>query len=99
MIPTMMSFGLLFGRWWKTSLILGVLGWPTLLLTEGTLHSPEGILGAAGLGLLNTLVGVVVHQVLRRALRALPARRRVESQSHARSVRARTGRVDTGPDD
>lgn len=83
MIPTMMLFGLVFGRWWKTSLILGALGWPTLLLIDRTIHSPEEFLSAAGLGLLNTLVGVAVHQVLLRAVRAVTAHRRVESQSRS----------------
>lgn len=75
MIPTMILFGLVFGRWWKTTLVAGTLGWPLLLLTGDVLHSAEEVAGAAALGLANTLVGVAVHQLFLRLVRALHRRR------------------------
>jgi hypothetical protein len=70
-IPTMFLFGLVFGRWWKTTLVAGTLGWPLLLLTGDVLHSPEEVAGAAALGLANTLVGMAIHQLFLRLVRAL----------------------------
>lgn len=31
MTPTMLLLGILLGRWWKTYLVVGTLGWPLLL--------------------------------------------------------------------
>lgn len=70
MIPTMIVFGLLFGRWWKTAVILGALVWPSLLLTDSAISgSARDILGAALFGLANTAAGVGVHQAVLRAVR------------------------------
>jgi hypothetical protein len=70
MIPTMIVFGLVAGRWWKTSLVAGTISWPTLLLVQDILHAPREVLGAAALGLVNTLAGVTVHQLALRLIRA-----------------------------
>ena len=58
MIPTMLLFGLVVGRWWKTCLVVGTLGWPLLLWFDNIIESPNEFLGAAGLAALNTAVGV-----------------------------------------
>lgn len=70
MIPTMILFGLVAGRWWKTSLVAGTIGWPLLLLAQDILRTPREVLDAAALGLVNTLVGVAVHQLALRLLRS-----------------------------
>jgi hypothetical protein len=71
MIPTMILFGLVFGRWWRSAVAVGTIGWPVLLLTEGILDDPSQIAGAAALGFANTLVGVAVHQLALRFVRNL----------------------------
>ena len=64
MIPTMLLFGLVLGRWWKACLVVGTLGWPLLLWFDNIIESPTEFLGAAALAALNTAVGVAVHQSL-----------------------------------
>ena len=67
MIPVMLLFGLLAGRWWKTALVAGAVGWAFVLLVTGVIGL-DGVPGAMLLGLLNTAVGVGIHQgVVRRA--------------------------------
>ena len=61
MIPTMVIFGLVAGRWWKTALVIGALGWAAILLLEGVI-TPSQIPGAMMFGLANTAVGVAIHQ-------------------------------------
>ncbi len=63
MIPTMTLFGLLLGRWWKSTLVAGALLWPAFLWIDGVITTPGQIAGAAVLALLNTAVGVGVHQL------------------------------------
>jgi hypothetical protein len=62
MIPTLILFGLIFGRWWRSALIVGAVGWPVLLLATGTASADADLIGVAGLALANTGVGVAVHQ-------------------------------------
>lgn len=64
MIPTMILFGLLLGRWWKLALLVGTSGWTVLLWSQGLLSTPMEVVGAAALALANTAVGVLVHQLL-----------------------------------
>ncbi len=64
MIPTMILVGLLLGRWWKSALVAGALSWPALLWIDGVITTPERVAGAAVLALLNTAVGVGVHQLV-----------------------------------
>ncbi|WP_256840498.1 hypothetical protein [Ornithinimicrobium faecis] len=82
MIPTLIMFGLIFGRWWKTSLVIGSLGWPVLLVVSGIDLSGQQTLEAIGLGLLNTLVGIVVHQVILHMVRAIVSYARRRDQGH-----------------
>lgn len=83
MIPTMLLFGMILGRWWKTSLLAGTLFWPLLLWFDGVVLTPAEAVAAAGLGLLNTLLGVAVHQVLLRLLRVIRAHPRWLDQARA----------------
>lgn len=71
MIPTMLLFGLVFGRWWRSTLVVGTIGWPALLLAGGILQSAGQIGGAAALGFANTLAGVLVHQLVLALVRKL----------------------------
>lgn len=84
MIPTMIAFGLLLGRWWRTALVGAAAVWPVLLLADGVLQqsgSPASTLVLASLlAVANAGLGVVVHQavlaLVRMARRALSRRRR-----------------------
>ncbi|HMG30344.1 MAG TPA: hypothetical protein VK585_09520 [Jiangellaceae bacterium] len=71
MIPTMIVFGLIFGRWWRLTLIVAALGWPLLLVTTDVMNVEVGLVGAAVLAVLNTGVGVIVHQAALRVVRRL----------------------------
>ena len=68
MIPTMIVFGLLLGRWWRFALISAAIVWPTLLLVDGVIELSRGSLrllpGAALFGVANAGAGVAVHQAL-----------------------------------
>jgi len=64
-------FGLAFGRWWRLSLIAAALGWPFLLVVTGVMSVDVGLIGAAGLAIANTGLGVLVHQGSLRAVRLL----------------------------
>ena len=83
MIPTMLLFGLVLGRWWKTCLLVGTLGWPLLLWFDGIIESTNEFLGAAGLAALNTAVGVAIHQSLLHLLRWLRKDRRAPHHAAA----------------
>lgn len=72
MIPTLMLFGLVFGRWPVLALIAGTLGWPVLLYL-GNIAGWSPVL-ALPLALLNTAIGVGAHQGIMRLVAA--ARRR-----------------------
>ncbi len=61
MIPTMILFGVVLGRWWWAALPLAAISWPILLLASDTIDAGQ-IPGAAMLGLLNAAVGVGVAQ-------------------------------------
>lgn len=63
MIPTMLLFGLVLGRWWKTALVIGAAGWALVLWTQGVVTSAPEVVGAAVLALVNTAVGVGIHQL------------------------------------
>jgi hypothetical protein len=70
-IPTLILFGLVFGRWWRSSLIAAAVGWPVLLFATDVIGAGPGLLGASGLAIANTAVGVLVHQVIQRVSRKL----------------------------
>jgi hypothetical protein len=70
-IPTLILFGLVFGRWWRLSLAAAAVGWPVLLVATDVMDVEVGLLGAAGLAVINAGVGVLVHQGVLKALRLL----------------------------
>ncbi|GGO18510.1 hypothetical protein [Micromonospora parathelypteridis] len=71
MIPTLILFGLVFGRWWRLSLIAAALGWPVLLAADDVMSVGPGLLGASGLAIANAGVGVLIHQGILRMMRVL----------------------------
>lgn len=75
MIPTLILFGLVFGRWWRLSLVAAAVGWPVLLLATDTMDVEAGVLGAAGLAVVNAGFGVLVHQGVLRAVKLSSSRR------------------------
>lgn len=64
MIPTMILFGAIFGRWWLTTLVAAALGWPLLLVVNDVVEVDANLIGAAALAAANAGVGVLVHQGL-----------------------------------
>lgn len=74
MIPTLILFGLIFGRWWRLSLVAAAVGWPVLLVATDTMDVEVGLLGAAGFAVINAGVGVLVHQGVLRTVRLLGRR-------------------------
>jgi len=64
MIPAMIVFGLVFGRWWRPTLVLAALIWPGMLVADNVMDVELGLLAAAGLGALNAGVGILVHQTI-----------------------------------
>ena len=82
MIPTLILIliGAVFGRWWRVTLAASVVGWPMLLVATGAMSVGPALAGAAGLAVLNTGAGVLIHQGIlrdgRNLWRAMAARRR-----------------------
>ena len=71
MIPTVILFGLVFGRFWRTSLVVATVAWPLLLLADGTIDVGLGVVAAAALASLNAGLGVLVHQGVLHGVRGL----------------------------
>jgi hypothetical protein len=61
-IPTMIVFGLLFGRWWRFALVAAAVVWPAVLMVDGVMGLSADLLGPALLGAGNAAVGVGLHQ-------------------------------------
>lgn len=74
MIPSLIAFGLILGRWWKPTLVVGVSGWGVVLLVADIIPW-QAIPAAAALALVNTTVGVLVHQGVLWVVRAVRSRR------------------------
>lgn len=74
MIPTLILLGLISGRWWRLSLVAAAVGGPVLLVATDTTDVEVGLLGAAGLAVINAGVGMLVHQGVLRAVRLLARR-------------------------
>lgn len=62
MIPTMILFGLVLGRWWKSAIVAGAALWPAILIPGGIVDGID-VLGAAALGAVNTAAGVAIHRL------------------------------------
>jgi hypothetical protein len=71
MIPTLILAGLIFGRWWKATLIGAAIGWPLLLIATGVDIDIATTPVAAALGAANAALGVLVHRLLRLVARGL----------------------------
>jgi len=84
MIPTLILFGLVFGRWWRATLIVSAIGWPVLLIATGVDDRIGFAIGAAVLAAANAGVGVLVHRVLWFVVRGSSAGlRRGQALSHS----------------
>lgn len=70
-IPSMIVFGLVFGRWWRSALVLSAVIWDALLVAGGAMGFELGLLGAALLAVANAAIGVLVHQGALQAYRWL----------------------------
>jgi hypothetical protein len=68
-IPILILFGLVFGRWWRSSLAVAAVGWPVALVASDVMSVEPGLLGASALAVANTAVGVLVHQGVLRIIR------------------------------
>ena len=73
MIPVLSLFGVLLGRWWRSSRAGAALGWPAVLVATDVMDAGAGLLGAAVLAVVNTGAGVLLHQGVRLAVRRLRA--------------------------
>lgn len=79
MIPTMIGFGLVFGRWWKSALVAAAIIWPLLLLAYGAFENPPEsrfrvLAIAVALAVVNAGVGVAVHQAILHLVRRMRPR-------------------------
>jgi hypothetical protein len=68
-IPILILFGLVCGRWWQLTLVAAAVGWPVVLIATDVVGVELGLLGASGLAIANTGVGVLVHQGVLRVIR------------------------------
>ncbi|MDO8107642.1 hypothetical protein Q6348_10585 [Isoptericola sp. b441] len=71
----MIVLGLVFGRWWRSALVLAAVIWDVLLVADGVMGFELGLLGAALLAAANAAIGVLVHQGVLQAYRWLRRRR------------------------
>jgi hypothetical protein len=99
MIPTMLLYGLILGRWWKTCLVVGSLCWPLFLWLENIIDTHNEFLGATGLAALNTAVGVALHQSLLRLLKWLRKDRRALDHAPTPARRHSSERRGNGAND
>ncbi|HEX6578191.1 MAG TPA: hypothetical protein VF082_07470 [Jiangellaceae bacterium] len=81
MIPTLIVFGLVFGHWWRLSLVAAAVSWPVLLVATDVMDAEVGLLGAAGLAVINAGIGALVHQGVLWTLRRSRRWRRSRSVS------------------
>jgi ABC-type xylose transport system permease subunit len=62
MIPTLILFGLVFGRWWRIPLLAAAVAWPVALVLTGAMGFERALIGAVVLAVGNTLTGVLVYR-------------------------------------
>jgi hypothetical protein len=77
MIPTLILLGVLLGRWYRWVLVGAVVGWPALLVVDGVLVWGWVLLGASAVAAVNTGVGVLAYQGIRRVVQ--PVRHGVDA--------------------
>jgi hypothetical protein len=70
-IPTLIVAGVILGRWWRLALVAAAIAWPLALAATDVMELDWGLLGAAALAVVNTLVGVLVHQAIAWGVRRL----------------------------
>lgn len=75
MIPAVILWGLIFGRWWRVTLIGSAIAWPVVLIVDGVMGLEVGLLAAAMLAVANAAVGVALHQGALWLIRRLQRRR------------------------
>jgi hypothetical protein len=68
-IPTVLLVGLLFGRWWKITVPVAVLGRLAVLIASGVDSGFRFAVAAGVLAAANVLVGVLAHQAVRLVVR------------------------------
>jgi hypothetical protein len=85
-IPTLILVGLIFGRWWRFCLVIAAVGWPLLLVALSVVGVDDlrVVLESAGLAVINTGVGVLIHQGGLSVVRLLRRRIAVPSNRGAR---------------
>lgn len=81
MIPTLILFGAVLGRWWRSALVAAALIWPLVLALGGAAPTGRAMIAGSGLAVTNTLVGVLAHQTILRLVRR--QRQRGERRSDA----------------
>jgi hypothetical protein len=64
MIPSLILFGVIFGRWWRPVLASAPVGWPLVVVTTNATDLSEStmLLGAGLFGVANAGLGVLAHQ-------------------------------------
>lgn len=63
MLPTVIVVGLVFGRWWRTTVLVAAVGWAVLLAAQSIIPVEAGPLAAAGgLAAASAAVGVAVNR-------------------------------------
>jgi hypothetical protein len=77
----MLLVGLVFGRWWWATIPVGTIAWVVLLIATDVGSGLSFALGAAALGALNIIVGVLVYQAIARMVRGLTRSRAHPQQS------------------
>jgi hypothetical protein len=61
MIPTMILFGLVLGRWWKVTVPLAAVTWPLLLVMSDIDLDRSEMAVSAFLGVANAAVGAALY--------------------------------------
>lgn len=69
MIPTMIVFGVVVGRWWRFAPVAAAVVWPLLIAAAGIELTVSLLAYAAAVGVANAAVGVVAHQACLHAYR------------------------------
>lgn len=78
LIPILIVFGLLAGRWWRSALVVGTVGWTAALMIPPAVDSDQ-LLATALFGLVNTGVGVAIHQGIARSLHRTHVQNQIDS--------------------
>ena len=90
-IPTLIVFGIVLGRWWAPTVVFGAIFWPALLQASDAMGVEPGLLAAAGLGAVNAAVGVLAPENPK-----VPARYRRRDRNRS-SLKARNLQQNASP--